>query len=502
MDDAGAALMTASRTPDFSALFHALPSPHMVLDRSLRYVDANPAYCVATERRREELIGRHVFDLFPNDGPGGLRLRHSFEQVLATGRPHSLPLLPYPIPRPQSRGGGFELRYWSAVHTPLPGPDGDVAFIVQNTVDVTELQQLKQIAYGAGGRAPAPGETDLFQRAREVEAANEALLQESQGLRDLFLQAPGFMAVLTGPELRFTLVNAAYQQLIGHRPVIGLPIREALPEVVAQGIPELIDKVVREGEAYVGRANRIFLQRSLEGPPEERFLDFIYQPISNPAGQVWGVFVEGADVTDRVKAEEQQKLLVDELNHRVKNTPATVQAIAAQTLRTTAEPAAFNRAFQARLMALSATHDLLTATSWRSVALADSLKVELHPFGADRYRFEGPELDLIPGEALALGLIFHELATNAAKYGALSAPDGCVTVSWSVIDAEIPRLELVWRESGGPAVQPPARRGFGSRLIERSLGADGSSELDFDPDGLVCRISLRLPRGEQGAPPT
>ncbi|CAN7249716.1 PAS domain-containing protein [Phenylobacterium sp. LjRoot219] len=485
--------MTASRTPDFTALFQALPSPHMVLDRNLRYVEANPAYCAATERRREELIGNYIFDLFPNDGPSGQRLRHSFEQVLATGRPHSLPLIPYPIPMPASRGGGFAMRYWSAVHTPLPAPDGSAEFIVQNTVDVTELQQLKQIAYGAGRRRPAPGEADLLQRAREVEAANAALLQETEGLRDLFLQAPGFMAVLTGPDLRFALANAAYQHLIGHRPVIGRPIREALPEVADQGVPERLEKVMREGAPYVGRANSVFLQRAADVPPEERFLDFIYQPIHNAAGQVWGVFVEGADVTDRVKAEEQQKLLVDELNHRVKNTLATVQAIAAQTLRTTAEPAAFKQAFQARLMALSATHDLLTATNWRSAALTDALKIELRPFGAGRYRCDGPELDLPPSEALALGLIFHELATNAAKYGALSTPAGCVMVAWSVVDTDLPRLELVWRETGGPTVQPPTRRGFGSRLIERSLGADGASVLDFDPAGLVCRISLKLP---------
>lgn len=491
--------MTATRTPDFSALFQALPSPHMVLDRALRYVDANPAYCQVTERTREELIGRNIFELFPNDGPGGSRLRHSFERVLATGRPHSLPLIPYPIRLPHSRSGEFELRYWSAVHTPLLDSTGRTEFIVQNTVDVTELQQLQQIAYGAGRRAPAPGETDLLQRAREVEAANQALLQETQDLRDLFLQAPGFMAVLTAPDLKFALVNAAYQQLIGHRPVIGRSIREALPEVTAQGFPDLLERVMREGQPFIGRATSVFLQRTADGPLEERFLDFIYQPIADAGGKISGVFVEGADVTDRVKAEEQQKLLVDELNHRVKNTLATVQAIAAQTLRTSAEPAAFNQAFQARLLALSATHDLLTATSWRSAALSDVLKVELHPFGSERYRCEGPELDLAPSEALTLGLIFHELATNAAKYGALSAPRGQVLVDWAVSDDGARRLELTWREAGGPPVRPPVRRGFGSRLIERSLGAGGSSVLDFDPAGLICRISLRLPRGEDGA---
>ena len=192
-------------------------------------------------------------------------------------------------------------------------------------------------------------------------------------------------------------------------------------------------------------------------------------------------------------AERQQNLLRDELNHRGKKTLASVQAIAAQTLRTTPDPGAFKEAFEARLLALSATHDLLTETGWRSASLGDVLKVELRPYGAERCRCSGPHVDLDPGRALTLGLLFHELATNASKYGALSAPLGEVVVDWSVAEgSDGPRLELVWCEHGGPAVTQPVRRGFGSRLIERSLGSDGSAGLEFAPDGLVCRISLRL----------
>lgn len=125
------------------------------------------------------------------------------------------------------------------------------------------------------------------------------------------------------------------------------------------------------------------------------------------------------------------------------------------------------------------------------------LNLELHPFGSDRYSCTGPDLDLAPSEALALGLIFHELATNAAKYGALSRPGGQVIVSWSIVAKEgLPWLELEWREASGPEVKPPSRRGFGSRLIERSLGAAGSSVLKFQSDGLICRIGLRLSRAE------
>lgn len=479
---------------DFASVFRVLPSPYMILDRDLKYVEVNDAYCETLERRREDLIGGELFKLFPNPGPAGRRLRESFERVLRTGEPDSIPLIPYPIERPASRGGGYEMRYWSAAHVPLLGPDGRTQFVMQNTVDVTELQRLKEIAYGPGSDAlpPAPGEKDILQRAKEVEAVNQSLLRESQGLRDLFMQAPGFMAVIAGEEQRFALVNNAYLQLIGHRPVIGKTVSEALPEVVDQGFVELLADVMRSGEPYVAEALGVRLQRAPGLPLEERFLNFVYQPILGPEGQAWGVFVEGNDVTDRVFAQEQQKLLIDELNHRVKNTLATVQAIADQTLRTTADPASFRSAFESRLMALSATHDLLTAEGWRSAGLRDVLLGEMRPYGVERYSLDGPEVPLAPSQAVALGLLIHELTTNAAKYGALSTAAGRVAVRWTV---EGGVLALTWTETGGPPVSPPTRQGFGSRLIERSLeGAlGGKAKLDYRPEGLAC--SVRLPLG-------
>jgi PAS domain S-box-containing protein len=479
-----------SVAPDYFALFMSLPSPHMVLDRSFAYVAVNDAYCAVLERRREDLIGRNLFDVFPNPDEGGRRLRESFQQVLDGGRPDTIPLIPYPIERPAARGGGFEMRYWSAAHTPLLDAHGRTEFIVQHTVDVTELERLKEMAYGPGGAPPA-GIKDLLSRAREAEAENQSLVRETRGLRDLFMQAPGFMAVLAGPDQRFALVNTAYQQLIGHRQVIGRTLLEALPEVETQGFVHLLRQVMASREPFVGRAVSVRLQREAGAPLEERFLDFIYQPIMAEDGEVSGVFVEGADVTDRILAERQQKLLVDELNHRVKNTLATVQAIADQTLRASETPETFRHSFESRLMALSSTHDLLTATSWRSAALCDVLRAEFRPYAPERYEFEGEDVDLAPAEALALGLVLHELATNAAKYGALSTASGCVTVSWRVEGRE---LSLTWRERGGPPVWPPTRRGFGSRLIERSLKGSlgGAAEQTFAPDGVICRIRLQL----------
>lgn len=488
----GAQLGKSVRQIDFRTLFEVLPSPYMVLDPDLRYVEVNQAYLDTLERDRDDLLGQNLFEVFPDGGESERLLRASFRRVLDTGRRDSIALIPYAIERPASRGGGVEMRYWSAVHTPLLNESGEVAFIVQNTVDVTELHRLKQIAYGPGTEAPAPTEATLLERATEVQQANLSLLEESGRLRDLFMQAPSFMALLSGPDFRFTLVNTAYQQMIGHRPVIGLAVAEALPEVRDQGFIQVLEGVMRDRKPFVGRAVSIHLQRTPDGPLEERFLDFIYQPILDADGAAVGVFVEGSDVTDRVRAEAQQKLLLDELNHRVKNTLATVQSIAAQTLRNSPEPRAFRETFEARLLALSATHDLLTASNWRGASLRDVLSVEFRPYGSERYEFDGPDVALSATEALTLGLLFHELATNAAKYGALLTEEGCVRIRWSVEGDT--RLVLTWTEEGGPAVTPPTRRGFGSRLIERSLQGEigGEASLDFHATGLRCRIVLPL----------
>jgi len=203
------------------------------------------------------------------------------------------------------------------------------------------------------------------------------------------------------------------------------------------------------------------------------------------------------DVTERRRSAEHQRLLINELNHRVKNTLATVHSIAAQTLRHSTSLDAFNRAFIDRIMALSQTHNLLTQAKWRGTDLRKLLEAELLPYGnidGHRLCLRGGPVHVGPKAAVALGLAMHELATNAAKYGALSTADGRVEVEWRV-DPGGPtgaRLLLEWREQDGPPVGPPQRRGFGSRLIERGLAYElgGEVQLLFDPEGVRCLVSL------------
>ncbi len=212
------------------------------------------------------------------------------------------------------------------------------------------------------------------------------------------------------------------------------------------------------------------------------------------------------NITDRKKAEERQLLLLEELNHRVKNTLAMVQSIAKQTLRAAPSVEAFPDAFQSRLRALAQAHDLLTRRQWQGASLSEIAALTLEPHvHAGRVRVGGPPVNLTTGVAVSLHLAFHELATNAAKYGALSAENGRVELDWEIAkpaqppvragkDSHTGALVLRWRESGGPPVVTPTRRGFGSRLIERGLAheLEGDVALAFDPAGVRCRLVIPL----------
>jgi two-component sensor histidine kinase len=195
---------------------------------------------------------------------------------------------------------------------------------------------------------------------------------------------------------------------------------------------------------------------------------------------------------------ERRQFLLRELDHRCKNTLAAVQSIADQTLRTAESPAAFNEALESRLAALSRAHELLTRGGWGRAELVQVIGVAMEPFGGidgRRVSASGPRIALRPETVLALHMTFNELAVNAARHGALGAPEGQVSVRWTVDTAEeTHRLTLEWRESGGPTVAPPTRQGFGRRLIERALARDlgGAARLSFDPDGVVFRLSTPL----------
>lgn len=213
------------------------------------------------------------------------------------------------------------------------------------------------------------------------------------------------------------------------------------------------------------------------------------------AGQLISVNVQILDITERTRAEETQRLLIGELNHRVKNTLASVQAIATQTLRHSSGPSDFAPTFVGRIHALARAHSLLSATTWQGASLKELVEGQLltGTVAAEQLEIAGPDVELAPEPALHLALVLHELVTNAHKYGALSVPEGRAVLNWSIADGQ---LVLDWIERDGPPVAPPARKGFGSALIERSLRSEGGgAEASYAPEGLSWR--LRLPANAQ-----
>ena len=203
----------------------------------------------------------------------------------------------------------------------------------------------------------------------------------------------------------------------------------------------------------------------------------------------------GIDAKEREAADKLQKLILGELHHRIKNTLATVSAIASQSFRAAPSIEIGQKAMDGRLIALGRAHDLLMQVSWASASLTHTFSSATEPYdsqGARRFHFNGPDLRITSGAVIALAMTFNELCTNTTKFGALSVPAGRVEIAWT-IDEPKQRLHLVWTESGGPAVEPPARQSFGTRMM-RSLGQqlNGQVQLAYEPGGFIYSLDVPL----------
>lgn len=233
----------------------------------------------------------------------------------------------------------------------------------------------------------------------------------------------------------------------------------------------------------------------------ERIWDFSIVPLERLADGRRLCLTAAVDVTERYRAAEQQNLLLRELDHRVKNTLATVQSIAAQTFRSTPDPEVFRQKFSERLGALARTHDMLTKGNWRGVSLRGLIEAELaHVPAPERIHVVGTDVVLPPEMAVPIGLILHELTTNAIKYGALSANEGRLDVGWirSRTEAAPFGLTLTWTERDGPTVSQPTRTGFGSRLVSQLSRSLGEAESEYRPEGLRFRLRIDLPTPAEG----
>lgn len=478
---------------DWRQLFDASPNAYVIFDKSLTIVGCNAAYLSVVGRASaEEIVGRNLFEAFPSDEESASYrlLKRSLDLVLSEARRDHLAIIPYDTSLPHEPAN---MRYWSATHTPLHNSRGELEYVLQHTVDISELQKLRE-----RDARQTIAEAGVLSRALQVQEANQALSAETQFIRDIVKQAPGFTAVLAGPAHTFIVANEAYVKLIGGRDPVGMAFADATPEFVGQGFVDLLDEVYRTGEPYVGREIAVNLRQPGSAKTQHLFLDFIYQPFFSGDGSLAGIFVQGQDVTDRVEAERLETLRNREIGHRLKNQLTVIQAVVNQTLRATDDMEAARRAIAERTSALARAHDIVIANELGRSSVGEIVEQAQSIFDhhlTRRFHVDGPQIAIASRPALSLALLLHELATNAVKHGALSREDGAVHLSWkTAVEDGHERFVLEWRETGGPEIAEPQTSGAGTRLIKAGLAGTSwfQVDLDWEASGLVCRVAADL----------
>lgn len=463
-DEAAFSLASPSVT---TALRHA-PLGIAIFDRQMRYLAASRRYLTDQGLSADTLlVGRLHYEVFPEIPQ---RWRDLHARVIAEGVELNHDGDPF-----VDRNGQVDWIRWSMA--PWRADDGEISGLVLYTEVVTSTIQARLKLEAAEARYRA-----VFDQA----AMGVARVSPDGG----FLEMNDSFCAITRRD-RQALLAGNFRDLIR-------------PEDAA-------DALVRVRALLSGQIESYAVERRIETGGEGVVWIHLTASRVQLADAPPYLVVIISDITPRKQVESEQqhyqgqlRLLINELNHRVKNTLATVQSMAAQTLKTESDPVVAFEKFESRLLGLSQAHDLLTRESWHGASLRDVAERALAPFTqvACRVSFEGPPVWLQPGGALTMALIFHELATNALKYGALSNADGRVAVTWTYDPGER-SLALSWTESDGPSVAPPTRRGFGSRLIERSLRGElkGAATMDYRPEGLVCAMRARLAEPVEASPP-
>lgn len=360
------------------------------------------------------------------------------------------------------RRDGTRIRFL-AHPTPIRD-DGKVTGAITLIVDITELRRA---------------ETDSQRLAAIVASSDDAIISKT----------------LDG---RITFWNRAACRIFGYEE----------DEMIGQNILKLIPPELHHEERHVlarlRAGERIDHYDTVRMRKDGRRIDvsLTVSPMRDKTGKVVGASKVARDITERKQEEKAQLLLMGELSHRVKNTLATVQAIATQSLRRSRNPGEFVAGFTGRIQSLAKAHQMLSESRWEGVELGSLVSDQvLLGIGDERVRTAGPRLGLEPQPALHLAMVLHELGTNARKYGALSTSHGNLSIEWRVTGtAEKRELNLRWKESGGPPVTAPTERGLGMILIEESLAAHGGVvTVEYGPDGLSCMLRLPLPSVKEPA---
>ena len=342
--------------------------------------------------------------------------------------------------------------------TPLFDRSGTLIGAVNLLVDITDRKRAEQVAQ---------------RLASIVESSDDAIIS-----KDL-------CGIITS-------WNEGAKRLFGYtaEEAIGQSVTLLIPEERIDEEPGILQRI-RRGERIEHYET---VRRRKDGSLVN--ISLTVSPVKDTYGRVVGASKIARDISERKRAAELQKLLAAEMKHRIKNSLATVQALASQTLRTVSLEE--KEAFISRLHAIANAHDLMTAETWDRVSLRSVVTQAIEPFRADqaaRISTKGPEGIWLGAQmSLLLAMALHELGTNALKYGALSNDSGCIEISWEP-QAQSDLLIVSWRESGGPSVEMPEHQGFGSRLIQRAMESGmGKAQLDFHRQGLVCTLEISLHR--------
>ena len=430
-------------------------------------------YLVQYNSRAAELWGRS-----PTVGNQGQRFTGAYRAY----RPNGEPLPVEQAPMAELLQTGHPIRDRELI---FERPDGSRLTILAN-LDPLRDETGKLV-----------GGVNCFQDITARKAAEQRLQQRERWYRDLLEALPAAIYT-TDADGRITFCNEAAAELCGRRPVVGNDAWSIAGTLYwPDGKPIAHDECPTALALKTGKPVR-GTEKIVERPDGTRVPVLPFPtPLHDDEGKLIGAVNMLVDITERKAAEEEKALLLRELAHRVNNTFAVILAVAQQTLRTAPSAEAFVETFTGRLQALAQAHNLLLAKDWTGADLGELAKGQLAPFcleGQDRLTIEGPKVTLSPPQAIALGVVLHELGTNAARYGALSNGTGRVDLSWTLGAG---RVNLAWAERHGPPVLPPQRKGLGTKLIQRGL-PDATIDWRFEADGVVCAIDLPLAKPRPG----
>jgi PAS domain S-box-containing protein len=439
----------------------------------------------------DEIIGKPVTTLMPPE-------RQSEEPGILARIRRGEPIDHYETVRQRKDGTLLDV---SLTVSPVRDSNGRIVGASKIARDVTgQKRAAEALDRHATEQAALYQFTDKLFRAQSLDDIYDSALEAI--LHAVRCQRASILLFDTAGVMRFTrwrgLSNSYRNAVEGHSPWTPDTANPA-PVCITDVASADLDETLKQTVLAEGIRALAFIPLMAQGKLVGKFMVYFDQPHIFAATEIDLVITIARQLgfsIERVRAEQRRDLLIAELNHRVKNTLATVVAISHQSYVNGRSPEEAHRSFERRVRALAQTHGRLAEASWSGVSLEMLLADETAPYRDDRgnVRLAGPAIQLNPKSAVSLGMAFHELTTNAAKYGALSTKTGKLEVTWSTTTDR--DLRIRWRESGGPAVQLPERRGFGRLLLERALRADLDAEvqLDFAPTGLECLITFPLDR--------